>query len=176
VTVRSVLIYVRDKARAFDAFHRVLRPGGRLSIFEPINRYFEDDPNLFWGYDVAPVAELASRVTAVYRAIQPRDTDPMTNFDERDLLRLVHNARFEDYGMDLEVKVHPMPRLVGWQTFLRSSGNPLIPTVEEAMAQALSLDEATTFASHLAPLVDAGHGIERSAWVFLRARRPQRMD
>jgi SAM-dependent methyltransferase len=38
-TVRSVLIYVADKRAAFREFARVLRPGGRLSIFEPINRF-----------------------------------------------------------------------------------------------------------------------------------------
>ena len=39
VTTRSVLIYVADKRRAFAEFSRVLKPGGRLSIFEPINRF-----------------------------------------------------------------------------------------------------------------------------------------
>ena len=39
VTVRSVLIYVAAKAASFREFARVLRPGGRLSIFEPINRW-----------------------------------------------------------------------------------------------------------------------------------------
>jgi ubiquinone/menaquinone biosynthesis C-methylase UbiE len=37
VTTRSVLIYVKDKAAALREFHRVLRPGGRVSLFEPIN-------------------------------------------------------------------------------------------------------------------------------------------
>jgi arsenite methyltransferase len=37
VTTRSVLIYVKDKKHAFAEFHRVLRPGGRISLFEPIN-------------------------------------------------------------------------------------------------------------------------------------------
>jgi ubiquinone/menaquinone biosynthesis C-methylase UbiE len=176
VTVRSVLIYVADKARAFEAFHRVLRPGGRLSMFEPINRYFDDDPNLFWGYNVTPVAGLAAKVTAVYRSIQPRDTDPMTNFDERDLLRLARGAGFDRYAMDLEVKVGPMAQSVGWQTFRNSAGNPRIPTIGEAIARALSPEEARVFEAHLAPLVDAGQGVDRSAWVFLRAHRSGRMD
>src|SRR5215471_14312105 len=37
VTTRSVLIYVKDKAAALREFYRVLRPGGRISVFEPIN-------------------------------------------------------------------------------------------------------------------------------------------
>src|SRR6266511_908511 len=50
VTVRSVLIYVRAKGEAFTSFHRVLRAGGRLSIFEPINRLLRPEPTgTFWG-------------------------------------------------------------------------------------------------------------------------------
>ena len=51
VTTRSVLIYVKDKERAFAEFHRVLRPGGRISLFEPINR-FGMGAARDWGYDV----------------------------------------------------------------------------------------------------------------------------
>jgi arsenite methyltransferase len=48
VTTRSVLIYVEDKARAISAMHRVLRPGGRISLFEPINRLmFPEPPDRF---------------------------------------------------------------------------------------------------------------------------------
>jgi arsenite methyltransferase len=41
VALRSVLIFEPDKAAAFAEFHRVLRPGGRLSLFEPINRLWQ---------------------------------------------------------------------------------------------------------------------------------------
>jgi ubiquinone/menaquinone biosynthesis C-methylase UbiE len=37
ITTRSVLIYVKDKAAALREFYRVLRSGGRISLFEPIN-------------------------------------------------------------------------------------------------------------------------------------------
>lgn len=36
VTVRSVLIYVQEKQNAFREFHRVLKPEGRLSIFQAL--------------------------------------------------------------------------------------------------------------------------------------------
>src|SRR5262245_53092405 len=86
VTTRSVLIYVDDKARALAEFFRVLRPDGRISLFEPINRvtYFERE-DTHWGYDVSPVQELANKVRAHFNALQPIDDDSMMNFDERDL-------------------------------------------------------------------------------------------
>src|ERR1035437_5263525 len=36
VTTRSVIIYVKEKQKAFDEFFRVLKKGGRISMFEPI--------------------------------------------------------------------------------------------------------------------------------------------
>src|SRR4051794_29320029 len=56
VTTRSVLAYVSAKRRAFAEFARVLRPGGRISLYEPINRLISREPShSFFGYDVSPV-------------------------------------------------------------------------------------------------------------------------
>ena len=63
VTTRSVLIYLpfARKKEAFREFHRVLKPGGRFSLFEPINRFSYPEPDhLWWGFDVRAVADLAA--------------------------------------------------------------------------------------------------------------------
>lgn len=55
-------IYVDDKAAALAAFHRVLKPGGRVSLFEPINRrYIPLNRDTLFGFDAAPIAELVTR-------------------------------------------------------------------------------------------------------------------
>jgi arsenite methyltransferase len=93
VTTRSVLIYVKDKAAALREFYRVLRPGGRISVFEPINVLMHD-PDRLGGYDITPVKPLAAKVEALYESVQPPGDDPMLDFDERDLVRYAELAGF----------------------------------------------------------------------------------
>lgn len=174
-TTRSVLIYVEDKGRAFEEFHRVLKPGGRLSIWEPINRFgrsnYPPDGRLFAGYDTAPVRELARRVHEVFARIQPPGTDPLLDFDERDLLAFAEAAGFAEAHLDFEARVAPYGAsgdddALDWDSFFRIPGNPKIPSVEEAMAEALTPEEAGRFAAHLRPLVEGGQGTER--WAVAR--------
>jgi arsenite methyltransferase len=46
VLTRSVLIYIRDLPRAIAEIARILRPGGRLSAFEPVNARRQHDARL----------------------------------------------------------------------------------------------------------------------------------
>jgi ubiquinone/menaquinone biosynthesis C-methylase UbiE len=170
VTTRSVLIFVPAKQKAFNEFHRVLKSQGRLSIFEPINRFsYPGSPHLFGGYDVAPIMEIARRVKDVYLRLQPPNTDPMVDFDERDLIVYAERAGFKEVHLELRVDVQPPSESVSWESHLRSSGNPKIPTLEEAIRQALTPDEAEEFVAHLRPLVETRQGIERSAVAYLWA-------
>jgi arsenite methyltransferase len=170
VTTRSVLIYVTDKAAAFAEFRRVLRPGGRVSLFEPINVLMHDcKPGLFYGYDISPVADIAAKVSAKFAAIQPRDTDPMTDFDDRDLVRLAEEAGFADVRLDLRVTVTASRPAVPWDRFLRQSGNPNLPPLGEMLRGALTGAQLAKFTEHLRPLVEAGRGENRSAVAYLTA-------
>ena len=172
VTTRSVLIYVGDKARAFGEFMRVLRPGGRVSLFEPINSFGMDEKRAgFWGYPVDRVADLAARVMAVFDEIQP-PTDPMLDFDERDLLELAESAGFFPVELDYNAQVSPSDVPPSWEAFVNTSGNPRIPTIGEAIDRALAPEERERFVEHLRPLVEQGRGSWRLAQAYLVAVKP----
>jgi arsenite methyltransferase len=171
-TSRSVLIYLMDKRPAFVELHRVLRPGGRLSIFEPINIFGnETSRERYWGLDVSPVEHLAAKVRATWK--QPSE-HPLLNFDERDLLRLAEEAGFGEIRMDYRAEVKQEPHWAkSWDTLERYSGNPLDPTIGEELRAALDDDERAEFEAHLRgelerrPLVPM-----HVARVYLRAVKP----
>jgi ubiquinone/menaquinone biosynthesis C-methylase UbiE len=147
VTTRSVLIYLTDKAPAFLEFHRVLRAGGRLSIFEPINIFgYEQCRKLYYGLDVRPVQHLADKIIASWKG---PDEHPLLNFDERDLFRFAEEAGFEEIQMDYRAEVKQEPWTRSWETFLRSSGNPLDPTPAEEINANLNARERAEFLAYL---------------------------
>jgi SAM-dependent methyltransferase len=171
VTTRSVLIYVPEKAQAFREFFRVLRPGGRFACFEPINRFgMEERRQGLWGYPGDGVSDLVERVARIFYELQP-PSDPMVDFDERDLIRFAEEAGFFPIDLELQAEIRAMePK--PWDAFLHSSGNPKVPTMAEAMDQALTPEERERFSTHLRSLVEEGKGVWRMAHAYLRAVKP----
>jgi ubiquinone/menaquinone biosynthesis C-methylase UbiE len=166
VTTRSVVMYLplQRKRTAFREFYRVLRGGGRLSMFEPINSRFKTlGVTEFWGYDVRAVSDLARRVGAAYG----QQDSAIVDFDDRDLTGFAEDAGFGDIRLDIQVRIEREPWFEDWESFLKTSGNPLIPTQEEAIREALSEEEAQRFCDHLRPLVEAKRGTRRNAVVYL---------
>jgi arsenite methyltransferase len=175
LTTRSVLIYVQDKAAAFAEFGRVLRRGGRLSLWEPINRFGSQErwQDSFIGFPLgSSLEEVAEKLRAVYEAIQPPESDPMLDFDERDLMRLAEGAGFFPIALHLDAEVRSMPSRE-WEGFVDSAWNPNVPTLREAMEQALTSDECSRLTAHLRPLVERGEGVWRMATALLVATKPE---
>jgi ubiquinone/menaquinone biosynthesis C-methylase UbiE len=170
-TTRSVLIYVRDKAAAFRELARVLGRGGRISLSEPINRFALRDTDTWLGYDLAPLRDIAEKMRALYEALQPRDSDPMLDFDERDLVRLAEEAGFFPIELWLKAVIEPAPAR-SWEGLLDTAGNPNIPTLREAMEQVLTPEERERFTARIRPLVESGQGELRMAFAHLAATRP----
>jgi arsenite methyltransferase len=172
VTTRSVLIYVDRKDRAFAEFFRVLRPDGRISIGEPINRFSYPEPRgRFLGYDVMPVAEIVDKLEAFFDREERPKISAMMDFDERDLIAIAQRTGFGNIHLDLQADIKA-PRAEDWTRFVQVAGNPLSPTLEEAMIASLTSDERERFTAHLKPLVESGTGMERRAFAYLMARKP----
>ena len=170
-----MLIYVSRKREAFSEFARVLRPGGRISLFEPMNRFAARDDDSWAGYDLEPLGAVGAKLRAVYEQLQPGASDPMLDFDERDLLQLAEETGFFPIRLHLEAVIEPTPPRA-WDGFLNSSGNPNIPTLAEAIEQALTPDEREQFADHLRPHVsrDSGSREWRAPTSPQRSRQPDR--
>lgn len=175
ITARSVLIYIQKKQQAFREFYRVLKPGGRLSIFEPIIRFaVPEPPHIFAGYDVTPILPIIQKLRPAPASSQATSDHPMLDFDEYDLLRFAEEAGFPELYLDLQIAITPgngeknfAVQPMGWETFLRSSPNPLAPTLEEVMQQRLSQDERDQMTAYLRPLVETCQQVSRSSWASL---------
>jgi arsenite methyltransferase len=171
VTTRSVLIYVQNKQHVFNECSRVLKPGGRVSLFEPINRFsLTGSDQRFMEYDLAPILPIGMKMLALYAQGRASQTNTMLDFDERDLFAFAEKAGFGEVHLEFQAELKPaQPR--AWESFVRSSPNPLVPTLEEAMRQALTPEEAAEFTAYLCPLVEQGRGTWRMAMAYLWATK-----
>lgn len=172
VTTRSVLIYVKDKFKAFQEFHRVLKKNGRLSIFEPVNSFaYPEPPHILYGIDVTPIFPIAQKIKAVYNRIQPSGLDPMIDFSERDLVKLVEKAGFHTIQLEFQATVKPAANNINWETMLKVTENPKIPSLKEILVNELTADQAREFEMFMRPRIEANKGISRSAVAYLKATK-----
>jgi ubiquinone/menaquinone biosynthesis C-methylase UbiE len=172
VTTRSVLIYVARKPAAFAELHRVLRPGGRLSVFEPINNFpGRVGRDTLLGLDPAPVADLIAKIRAAYAAAAPA-AGTMLDFDERDLVRWAAEAGFTGVRLDYRAEVDVSgPPITDWPAVRNTAPNPLVPTYGEVLDTALTPAERDRFDAHMLSLAGVATR-HTAATAYLSATRP----
>lgn len=180
VATRAVLAYVRDKCAALREFHRILKPGGRLSIAEPS---LQDEAlnaialGRLVAAQIAPAGDQILPLIHRWKSAQFPDTpeelaeSPITNYSERDLLGFVQDAGFIDIHLTLHIHVRAHAGMP-WATFLAVSPHPWAPTLGTILDKQFTPHERQTFERALRPAVEAGvpNAIDRI--VYLSASKP----
>jgi arsenite methyltransferase len=179
VTSRAVLAYVTDKRAALREFKRVLKPGGRLSIAEPLmqdeafharalrNRI--DDKNR--------PADRFLTLLHRWKSAQFPDTEeaaaksPIVNYSERDLLNMVRDVGFAYIHMQLHIDILPST-ITSWNVFVGSSPHPWAPSLKQIFAERFSAEESAFFERTLRPTVESGENMTTDRVIYLQAQKP----
>jgi ubiquinone/menaquinone biosynthesis C-methylase UbiE len=180
VTARAAVAYVADKKAAFAEFHRVLKPGGRISIAEPV---LQDEAFFVRALKVRLAAEPNGREDRFsmllhrWKALQFPDTEeeqsknPLVNYSERDLVTWARGAGFAEIHLQLCIDIVPSV-VTSWEVFLGCSPHPNAPTLRTVLAEHFSPEERDFFVGNLRPLVESGKHVTTDRIVYLNAVKP----
>ncbi len=175
-----MLAYVDDREAALSEFHRILRPGGRLSLVDPI---FADQAYFVAALgrvardggtgDGARYAELMHRLCRAHfpDSLEAIAASRLTNYNERTLLRFVERVGFVNVHLRLHIDVIPAPA-IRWPAFLASAPRAGVPTVGEVLATQFTADEQREFERLLRPAIEAGELTERNVNAYIFADSP----
>ena len=175
VMTRSVLIYLVDKQAGVRELYRVLKPKGRVSIFEPINEAservqnqvrasgFYDELQPEWG-----------EVRAYYDGHKEGWWATLVGWDERDLIGWFEAAGFSRVQASYELMAGGRarrPRKAEIVAGIRGRPNPNMPSYEEVAREVLG-ERADDYLQRYAQFIANGVGPRSaSASIYLVATR-----
>ena len=171
VVARAVYSYVKEKVQAFAEVFRVLKPGGRFSFSEPVNRFKHINKKYydFFGIDLTPIGEIADKFLAAYGYPLELDDNTMTDFDERGLFRMLQEAGFAQVVLQYEARFSSKATFPPWEAFYNFSPNPNAPTLKEALSGTLSSAEQKTAIDYMQSFMANNTGTIFEAAAFLTA-------
>jgi ubiquinone/menaquinone biosynthesis C-methylase UbiE len=179
VVTRAALAYVTDKKAAFGECFRIIRPGGRLSIAEPI---LQDEAFYTRALrrrvdDRSQPADPFLTLLHRWKAAQFADTEeaqaksPIENYSERDLVTMVRTAGFAEIHLQLHIDVLPS-LITSWNVFLGSSPHPLAPSLKKILAEQFTPDERQFLEQMVRPTVESGKNVTTDRVAYLQAQKP----
>ncbi len=98
VVMRSVLSHIVDKRKAIQSICKVLKPEGRFSLYEPIDRY---NTRFYEMIDISKMGKYKQQVIDAEEEIYHNKTDSLMNFDEKDLNQMFQKEGFKNIKYQL---------------------------------------------------------------------------
>ena len=179
VTTRAVLAYVADKRAALAEFHRVLKPGGRISLAEPM---LQDDAFLAMALKMRLATEdirTKDRFLPLlhrWKAAQYPDSEegmssnPLVNFSERNLFEFIRLTGFIDIHLELHIDM--LPSIIrSWDVFLNTSPHPWAPAPGTILAEQFTPAERELFETVMRPTVEAPDAVTISRNIYVNATK-----
>jgi arsenite methyltransferase len=178
VTTRAVLAYVGDKLAALREFHRVLKPGGLISLSEPV---FQDDAfaasALRTMLDAQseqtrdPFTRLLHRWKAYPDTPEGIATSPLVNYSERTLFEFVRQCGFVDIHLQLHIDMAPSI-IASWEVFLATSPHPWAPSLSSILTEQFTAAERQLFERTMRPIIESRTATSITRIVYLTAVKP----
>jgi arsenite methyltransferase len=181
VAARAAVAYVSDKSAAFKEFYRVLKPGGRISIAEPIlqdEAFFARALRKRVDAEKPQPPDQFLRLLHRWKAAQFPDTEekcassPHVNYSERDLLNFARSSGFAEIHLQLHIDVAPS-LITSWEIFLDSSPHPWAPPLRAVLAQQFSAEERDFFEKMVRPTVESGKNLTTDRIAYMSASKPR---
>jgi ubiquinone/menaquinone biosynthesis C-methylase UbiE len=181
VTTRAALAYVADKSAALREFHRVLKPGGRISIAEPI---FQDDA--FAASALKTIVESKTDhsqdrflpLLHRWKSAQYPDTNekiansPIANYSERTLFDVVRGSGFVQIHLELHIDMLPSI-ITSWEAFIEGSPHPWAPPLSAILKEQFTAEERKFFEQIMRPIVESPDAVNTTRVAYLSAsKRP----
>ena len=168
VTGRSVLCYSSNLQAAVAETYRVLRKGGRLSLFEPVNSFTRlyGKPNSIYGYDLSHIPDIAKKILMAFDQEQGSGIDSMIAFDEDNLFQVARAAGFSEVYIEKKGYATPSCQFSDLETMLNFAPNPFTPSLQEVSHSTLNVKERIIFMKHLQSLIDSGAGETVGAYCY----------
>jgi arsenite methyltransferase len=180
VATRAVLAYVVDKRAALREFHRILKPGGRMSLAEPILR----DEALAVSalkaiVESRPAEHLEPVLPLIYRwrAAQFPDTlekiaaSPITNYTERDLVHFAEASGFAEIHMEFHIDLLPFS-VSSWEMVFGSSPHPWAKPLSAILEEQFTAEERRILEQALRQAITAPNSVAIERIAYLTATKP----